>query len=706
MRNLNMKRYSVNERGSTIIVVLAVLILMLSMGMAFLTMMRRDAEGSIQVKEAAVQAAPEQDAIDFVGGLIGQDVINMNHPKQQSVPGSDDLLTRHMLSGKPDAAKGLFQLSDQTIESFDYPGYFDTWLANNEPEIGTYVIGSTNIRLYSEWKQISRPDGVPFIDPLTFLPLRINGTDDGGSDAITGFSRNATKQWYGTETTDTNFYYNNTNRNMHTASLPFFMLDPADMKRGYARNIERTRDYNSNVISYQTGPVVDTDNDGYADARWFEAPFAGSDGIRWAMAMRIIDNSAMININTATMFNNDSFDTTGSTPADVDLLGFMFHRNTLNGDYYFTPEGTDQVIPKAEALGEFHELISRRSMDWKGFNGPAILNSFQRETMWRAQGLAITDSSELYVYVDSMKDQVSYVRNEPETHWEFPYSGSGANKFTTLGSFGLDTEADLRYSYGMVRKPGMISELDRALDSNNTAKGSKSVVRTRGNQLLKDQASDDYFGEGFLASPDHAMLNSGFDEDPNEIMKRTEIYWLTRDRRKHLTTMSGARTFRPRHLVDQGIDFAFAYGNGGSPAPNYNELRYSLFKADINKIKMAEIYTKKDDDALTTLSPPAVKIFHGDKNTRDIDGNTDVYDKYAAEHYARLFFDAIMNSTDVKYDAAKSSTRGVKMNYENDATDPALANIQLADQSLPYDSLSLVNLTITKLQGRLIVLMH
>ena len=638
MRKYNMKRNRVNENGSTIIIVLAVLILMLSMGLAFLTMMRQDAAGSLQIKDAKVQAAPEQAAIDYVGGLLARDVINMLHPKQLNSGGTG----RFVLSGKPDSGTGTFNFSDQTYESYDYPGYFDTWLANNEPNKVLY--GSSD-EIYTDWNQISRPDGLPFIDPLTFLPLR---TDS--SNRIRGFTTDGGIQIY--QANDASPAYDDAAHNMHTAKLPFLMLPPEDMKRGYTRNIKRLVGRVRSERNIHTGPVVDNDNDGYGDGRWFEAPIASSNGIRWAMSMRIIDNSGMVNINTATKFNTDSYDVTGSTPADVDLFSILFDPN---------PSVLNPVAANDnEMRGEFSWLLSTRALNWvplDSANPPPStddISAFHRETLWRYQGNVINNN------------QVGIIENAL-TGRDFVDNGLPARPLS-FGSFGIDTEADLRLSHDLVRKPGMVSELDHILDRYSGR--SKSTVRTQGNV----NGSDGYRGEGFLGSRNHVLLthnnldgNSAFN---NERAQRDETSVLTRSRRKHLTTMSGARDFRPRHLVDQRLTFADALlgptGDGLTPPiPNYNELQYSYFKADLNKIKMAEIFTDRDLGIA-----PNVRIFHGFKPTLDINGKSDPYDKYAAEHYARLFFDAFLNTTQAKGDGI--TTRGLPSNR--------------TDLSLPYSA--------------------
>lgn len=85
--------------------------------------------------------------------------------------------------------------------------------------------------------------------------------------------------------------------------------------------------------------VTDVDGDGYTDSFWQLAPSMTADGARQAVAIRVVDNSAMLNANVATRFvagakpNSSAPDgflyrTSGETPADLALLGGAFSTAT------------------------------------------------------------------------------------------------------------------------------------------------------------------------------------------------------------------------------------------------------------------------------------------------------------------------------------------------------------------------------------------
>ena len=64
--------------------------------------------------------------------------------------------------------------------------------------------------------------------------------------------------------------------------------------------------------------LADADGDGWTDSFWFAAPTSSDRSTRQLVAVRIIDNSGMINVNTASRF--DRSNTLGQTPSDVALV--------------------------------------------------------------------------------------------------------------------------------------------------------------------------------------------------------------------------------------------------------------------------------------------------------------------------------------------------------------------------------------------------
>lgn len=85
---------------------------------------------------------------------------------------------------------------------------------------------------------------------------------------------------------------------------------------------------------------TDTDGDGVPDARWVWAPLRVINGIAYVMAVRIIDNSGMINLNAATAMTSDGDNTWGAStdnprgyfPTCLDLSRLLKRFDAANWD--------------------------------------------------------------------------------------------------------------------------------------------------------------------------------------------------------------------------------------------------------------------------------------------------------------------------------------------------------------------------------------
>ena len=64
--------------------------------------------------------------------------------------------------------------------------------------------------------------------------------------------------------------------------------------------------------------LADADGDGWTDSLWFASPTSADRGTRQVVAVRIMDNSALLNVNVATRFERSN--TIGQTPADLALV--------------------------------------------------------------------------------------------------------------------------------------------------------------------------------------------------------------------------------------------------------------------------------------------------------------------------------------------------------------------------------------------------
>ncbi len=94
------------------------------------------------------------------------------------------------------------------------------------------------------------------------------------------------------------------------------------------------------ILEYQTpddvneGELADADGDGIADSKWIELDMQTSKGKKIYAAVRVIDNSAMLNVNTAYKFeltnSSKEYEIDGRTQAQINLAGLVKDANDSN----------------------------------------------------------------------------------------------------------------------------------------------------------------------------------------------------------------------------------------------------------------------------------------------------------------------------------------------------------------------------------------
>ncbi|MEM7227966.1 MAG: hypothetical protein AAF432_04040 [Planctomycetota bacterium] len=156
----------------------------------------------------------------------------------------------------------------------------------------------------------------------------------------------------------------------------------------------------------QSRILADADGDGFTDSFWFTSPLAMPNGLMQIVAVRIVDNSAMVNVNAASRFDDD--DTRGETPADIALLGsnlsvpfsFTHTRREANVGLFDNPDNRMANVNGGVA-GDFRAGYRQSPEAWNRFQinagfvrrdgvnyGNAILapNSNDRLAWWRGNG--------------------------------------------------------------------------------------------------------------------------------------------------------------------------------------------------------------------------------------------------------------------------------------------------------------------------------
>jgi len=232
------------RRGSVIILVVVVLVLMVLLGTAYLQSARFDQQAAEIQKQAAVdQVARAQ--LNYIQRILRDDLIHEE--------GGD-----------------TFFLSDhESNEPYDYPFTNpndpgvrdDTWLASTE---GTY--GAPSV-----WPHVTNLNGV-------FLTLPEPDPEDDGIDRQP-IESPLTAGQTGTVDADTDLEIGDVTFDGDTFEGVFTMSPPSG--------------------GWELGLGADTDGDGIQDARWTWAAMKQVGDVQYVAAVRIVDLSSMVNLDTA-----------------------------------------------------------------------------------------------------------------------------------------------------------------------------------------------------------------------------------------------------------------------------------------------------------------------------------------------------------------------------------------------------------------------
>jgi len=227
---------------------------------------------------------------------------------------------------------------------------------------------------------------------------------------------------------------------------------------------------------------ADTDGDGMTDALWMLAPTSAGDGsLRHLVAVSVIDNAAMLNVNTATRFSSRNPDdvvvagvvvprtaTTGRTPSDTALVGF-------GGDNTGTGFFDNVLNSQGTVYGALYDDVTVRfNLDRWSANNDGL-------TLMDALGVRDNDSVNLYAPAVA-----NYVGTPPELASEIDrleyWKLAGRRPRSPLGGltpFGMADELELR-AYGGNNIPSVLTRLERAVNTTGTDFSFlRSVLRER-----------------------------------------------------------------------------------------------------------------------------------------------------------------------------------------------------------------------------------
>ncbi len=244
--------------------------------------------------------------------------------------------------------------------------------------------------------------------------------------------------------------------------------------------------------------LADADGDGFTDSFWMLAPTMTESGIRQIVAVRIIDNSAMLNVNAGTRFvRADSPNVLGEktrsvTPADLLLVGDIddggFEVGYFDNPQHYLDDGSYYD----------NNVIAFNPNAWDGNTNDA---NFLAE-------LGVLNNS----YFDANdNDQVRF-NSAPDRlfYWQAAGSSPFDPRFAAT-PFGLTEELELRAYHGQ-NIPWIASRLERAIQT------------------------------GVINGPDFQFLHANLHrEETSELLEQLDVRELLFDHRKRLTTYSGAR---------------------------------------------------------------------------------------------------------------------------------------------------------------------
>ncbi len=348
--------------------------------------------------------------------------------------------------------------------------------------------------------------------------------------------------------------------------------NPSDaFKPGTKRNaVERT--------------FADASGTGFTDSFWFLAPQPVDRSIKYLVAARIVDNSALLNMNVATRFNR--FNTTGATPADLALIGDPVSLGRQVGLFdnpaHSLPTGTnDPTLWRAGDETLYAPVAVSWTRDRFGDAGLDSLTYLQQVGMKLKYGngnLNTLVADPLYPANEqadwySARERLLYFKNSGLRPFE---PGLG------LTPFGVGDELELR-SNEASNNPWTLSRFERAVNRQG-----------------------DKFTQFMRSSPERG-------ETTEYLQKLTNRQWLLDNRRK-MTMFNGARNdlrpawLWPSPIADPSVDYNGdgSVGNtDGNPATIENPAAAALdYPAYVQQTKKLDLRRAMDDPAPNGNNPP------------------------------------------------------------------------------------------------------
>ncbi|MHC4290579.1 MAG: hypothetical protein ACYSSK_11125, partial [Planctomycetota bacterium] len=287
--------------GSALILVVVVTVLLAVVGVMFLMVSR----ASEMETGAVVQSKDLDSAVDTV-------VARINEVLVVDLFGNNSLIVDN--DGGSDEPYDIADISDRWLASLE-----PTWFNDNgtpaDPSDDNYV-----------WPRITDLYGTGI--PFAGIPLNFYDPQDDTD----------TTQWDGSIL----------DLRVDVTNTLVKVIAPKDRtKVVFQSGTPDVADWDDPSLTYPYGARADADGDGVADSRWAQVPgLTTSRGEPVFAAVRIIDNCAMLNLNTAHCFYQDSY-ATGVSPfvtpwyaTEPDLVTIPYHDNQSGSNSNFFDGGT------------------------------------------------------------------------------------------------------------------------------------------------------------------------------------------------------------------------------------------------------------------------------------------------------------------------------------------------------------------------------
>ena len=292
------------QRGNALLLGIIATMLLFIMGMAFLS--------TTMTEKVTVTNVQQRDTLDQ-----GLDAVL----QQINTTLTEDLFDEN---GRLLGGDG----TDDSAEYYDYPGPDDPWLASTEPEALESSTPNTGSDDTYYWRHLSDLYGNGFGIPAGtwYDPL----------------DRNDPTQWSSLEPTELYFRVNPAN----------WVNYPRIAQENKGTEIILDQQSWSDPMSVcPWGAMADADGDGVTDARWVRIPgLRGPQGEYLYTAVRIIDNSAGLNVNIA--YANDE-ESKGERLTELSLVGMP----TPSLDYEDRLEEVKALHTDRDAMGTYVDDI-------------------------------------------------------------------------------------------------------------------------------------------------------------------------------------------------------------------------------------------------------------------------------------------------------------------------------------------------------------